>query len=109
MWDMIAAYWMQWACGLLAAAMAALWRWAAKRLAAQRKDSEALKAGVKAVLHDRLWQAHKQYMAQGWCSLEDKKNVEYLYQPYAALGGNGTGKDAYQDIFDLPTRAKGRE
>ena len=78
MWDTIAAYWMQWACGLLAAAMAALWRWAAKRLAAQRKDSEALKAGVKAVLHDRLWQAHKQYMAQGWCSLEDKKNVEYL-------------------------------
>ncbi len=58
------------------------------------------------MLHDRLWQAHKHYMAQGWCSLEDKKNVEYLYQPYAALGGNGTGKDAYQDIFDLPTRAK---
>ena len=83
--DAIAAYWMQWACGLLAAAR---------------------KAGVKAVLHDRLWQAHKQYMAQGWCSREDKKNVEYLYQPYAALGGNGTGKDAYQDIFDLPTRPR---
>lgn len=104
MWDAITAYWMQWACGLLAAALATLWRWAAKRLAAQRKDSEALKAGIKAVLHDRLWQAHKHYMSQGWCSLEDKKNVEYLYQPYAALGGNGTGKDAYQDIFDLPTR-----
>ena len=83
MWETVTVYWAQWACGLLAA---------------------GLKAGIKAVLHDRLWQAHRHYMAQGWCSLEDKKNVEYLYQPYAALGGNGTGKDAYQDIFDLPTR-----
>ena len=104
MWETVTAYWAQWACGLLAAGLAALWRWAAKRLAAQRRDSDALKAGIKAVLHDRLWQAHRHYMAQGWCSLEDKKNVEDLYQPYAALGGNGTGKDAYQDIFDLPTR-----
>ncbi len=100
----IMAYWVQWACGLLAAALVTLWRWAAKRLAAQRKDNEALKDGIKAVLHDRLWQAHKHYMDQGWCSLEDKQNVEHLYKPYAALGGNGTGKDAYQDIFDLPTQ-----
>ena len=106
MWQQIADYWVQWACGLLAAALVALWQWGRKRFAAQKKDSDAVKAGIKAVLHDRLWQAHKQYMTQGWCSLEDKKNVEYLYQPYAALGGNGTGKDAYQDIFDLPTRPR---
>ena len=43
MWDAIAAYWMQWACGLLAAAMAALWRWGAKPPTPPPQDPQARK------------------------------------------------------------------
>ena len=63
----------------------------------------ATQRGVKAILHDRLFAAHAYYMAQGYCPLNDKKNITYNYEPYAALGGNGTGKSAYEDIMGLPT------
>lgn len=102
MWEIITKYWVEWLCGIMATALLASWRWARKKFAAQKKENDAMKEGIKAILHDRIWQAHRFYMAQGWCPLDDKKNVEYLYKPYAALGGNGTGEDAYKDIFDLP-------
>lgn len=104
MLETIAKYWVQWMCGVLAAALLATWRWVYKKFKQQKKENDAMKDGIKALLHDRLWQAHRIYMAQGYCPLTDKKNVEYIFKPYAALGGNGTGEDAYKDIFDLPTR-----
>ena len=64
---------------------------------------DATQRGVMAILHDRLFAAHAYYMAQGYCPLNDKKNITYIYEPYAALGGNGTGKSAYEDIMGLPT------
>lgn len=95
--EIIADYWMQWLCGIAATALLAFLR----NVYLERK---ALEAGVMALLHDRIWQAHAYYTEQGFCSLNDKKNVEYLYKPYAALHGNGTGKDAYEEICDLPTQ-----
>ena len=62
-----------------------------------------IKAGLLGILHDRIYQAAEYYTKVGWCSYEDKKNIEYLYKPYAALGGNGTGKTAYETIQALPT------
>lgn len=62
-----------------------------------------IKAGLLGILHDRIYQAAEYYAKVGWCSYGDKKNIEYLYKPYAALGGNGTGKAAYETIQALPT------
>lgn len=107
--ETIAQYWVQWACGLLAAALLAGWRWTMKKFAGQKQINDAMQDGIKAILHDRLWQAHRFYMVQGYCPLDDKKNIEYLYKPYAALGGNGTGQDAYRDIFDLPSQPPPQE
>lgn len=104
--DAILKYWMQWACGILAVGITGLAAWVRKEFRRRRKREDALTEGMKAILHDRLWQAHRFYMAQSWCSLEDKKNIEYLYKPYAALGGNGTGESAYNDICELPTQAE---
>ncbi len=64
---------------------------------------DAIKDGMMALLHDRIYQAAEYYAKVGWCSYEDKKNIEYLYKPYATLGGNGTGKTAYETIQALPT------
>lgn len=106
---MIAKYWVQWACGLLAAALLAGWRWVLRKFALQKQENDAMRDGIKAILHDRIWQAHRFYMLQRYCPLDDKKNIEYLYKPYAALGGNGTGQDAYNDIFDLPSQPPPQE
>ena len=73
-------------------------------------EQEAFRDGLQAILHDRIYQAHRYYTQLSFCPLNDKKNIEYLFRPYAALGGNGTGKQAYDDIMNLPTeRLAGKE
>jgi hypothetical protein len=42
------------------------------------------------------------FIARGWASLDDRENLEYLYKPYKALGGNGTGENLYQAVQKLP-------
>ena len=106
MLDFVLRYWAEWLFGGMAAAMAFMWKKIKKKFEQQKTENDSIKSGVKALLHDRLWQAHNYYTNKGYCSLEDKKNIEYLYEPYAALGGNGTGKEAYDDIFGLPPRPK---
>lgn len=75
-----------------------------KSINSKQREDEAVREGVKAILHDRLYSAHTHYMAQGYCPLDDKRNIRHIYEPYAALGGNGTGLSAYEDIKRLPTR-----
>ena len=81
--------------------------WVCRRLKAQRGEQEAIREGLQAILHDRIYQAHRYYSLLGFCPLGDKKNIEYLFRPYAALGGNGAGKQAYDDIMNLPTERLG--
>ncbi len=83
--------------------LATLAVWVRQKLKATKNRQDAINDGVKAILHDRIYQAHGWYMRQGYCSLEDKKNIEYLFTPYRNLGGNGTGERAYDDIMALPT------
>ena len=67
-------------------------------------EDDTIKDGMMALLHDRIYQAGHYYCnVQGWCSLQDKHNIDYMYKPYHALGGNGTGTAAYKAILALPT------
>lgn len=99
----IIKYWVLFACGVLATGLTLLWRWGMKKVNVQRKRNDAMEEGIRAILHDRLFQVHRYYMAQGFCTLEEKRNVEYLYKPYHDLGGNGTGETIYEDLMAMPT------
>ncbi len=86
------------------AGSSALYAWVVHRHKKDKAEQDAIRDGIMAILHDRIFQAAHHYCdEQGWCSLDDKKNIEYLYKPYAALHGNGTGKTAYEAIMALPT------
>jgi hypothetical protein len=70
----------------------------------EKAEQKSMREAMLALLHDRIYQAGHYYCEQQkWCSLEDKRNIEYLYKPYAAMGGNGTGEQAYKAIQALPT------
>lgn len=60
--------------------------------------------GLLAIMHDRLYQACTYYSQQGWINASGLKNLEYLYQSYHALGGNGTGTELYNRAKALPIR-----
>ena len=53
--DWIIKYWAEWLFGLIAAALAAAYRSLSKRVKAREAESAAIKEGVLAILHDRLY------------------------------------------------------
>lgn len=73
-----------------------------RKVIAQHKEDEAVCEGVKALLHDRIYVECGRWIARGYCPMEDRKNIEYMYRPYKELGGNGTGERLYNAVQDLP-------
>ncbi len=98
--DFALKYWLECIFGVIATVLSCGY----KRLAKRVKEQEAIKDGVLAILHDRLFQAGKFYIAQGRITLDELKNVEYLYRSYHELGGNGTGTEIWERIKDLPLK-----
>ena len=95
-------YWVQELFALVIGAIT----WMAKRLVLRKNEYDVLKEGMLALLHDRLYQACSFFIEKGYCSLEDRENLEYLYEPYKALGGNGTGENLYRKCLELPFKQK---
>ena len=63
----------------------AVWVW--RKIKAQKVEQDAIEDGVKAILHDRIYQAHHHYIEQGYCSLDDKKNIyTVLMNDWAEMG-----------------------
>ena len=96
--DWILKYWIQ---ELFALVIAGL-TWCIRRLRRKKTEYDVLREGILALLHDRLYAACSFFIAQGWASLEDRENLEYLYRPYKDLGGNGTGERLYNTVMKLP-------
>lgn len=96
--DFILHYWIQELFALIIALITWLWRMLLKR----KKENELIREGMMALLHDRIYQACTFFLNRGFCTLEDRSNLEYLFEPYKALGGNGTGESLYQRCLSLP-------
>lgn len=72
---------------------------AVKHLWTKQKAQED---GLKALLHDRIYQGYADCLKKGYASVEDIENLEYLYRPYHALGGNGTGTELFERVKKMP-------
>ena len=100
MWEHIEKYWLNYAMGLIAAGLAALWRWVKKKFG----TFDAMNEASLALLHDRLYQACRFYLTRASIDVEGLKNIEYLYEAYHTLGGNGTGTELYERVKKLPIK-----
>ena len=96
--DWILKYWIQ----ELFAVIIAVLTWCVRKLRKKKTEYDVLREGILALLHDRLYQACSFFIARGWATLDDRENLEYLYRPYKALGGNGTGETLYHTVEKLP-------
>lgn len=110
--------WMKSAIGPVVAAVLAglsgavkhLWSKQKAQEAAQKAEKEArdkemsnLRDGMLALMHDRIFAIYAECTKKGFASVEDIRNLEYLYRPYHALGGNGTGTELYERVKKMPT------
>jgi len=67
-----------------------------------KRETGAIKEGVKALLRDRLLQGYKHYLAIGFADEDDRSNMENVYKQYKGLKGNGDMKDLRRTFRRLP-------
>ncbi len=83
---------------------------AMKRLFARVKsevsEQAKIKAGVLAILHDRLYQSCQFFVKQGFIIPGDLTNLGNLFDSYSGLGGNGTITELYNRVKKLPLNKK---
>ena len=65
-------------------------------------QSKAMMLGVQALLRDRLLQAFKFYISQGYADYSDRDNVKNMFVQYEALGPNSVMQDLYEQFTNLP-------
>lgn len=75
-------------------------RWDKKKEAETAKDSAESRM-LLGLGHDKLVYLTDKYVRRGAISLKEKRNLEFLYKPYADLGGNGDCKVGYEACQEL--------
>lgn len=77
-----------------------------KQLKSQRKKTEErfqkIESANLSLLHDKIYQQCISFLEQGWISVDDLENLEYIWKGYKGLGGNGTGEALYNKVVSLP-------
>lgn len=72
----------------------------------ERKESEAIKNGIRAVLRDRILQAYNHFSAKGKIQIEELENISNMYIAYHNLGGNGVITSIYNRVLKIPHELK---
>lgn len=96
--EFILHYWVQELFAFIIAAAACLIRKHRQKSA----QYTILREGILALLHDRLYRSCSFFISRGYCTVEDRRNLECLYTPYKSLGGDGTGDSLYNKCMELP-------
>lgn len=69
---------------------------------AKKKQNDALKAGLQALLRDRIIQAYNHYVQdKGWIPIYAKESIDACYKSYEALGNNGVIDNLMQQLNEL--------
>lgn len=104
----IIEFWVEWALGILATVFACCYRKVLKDMKRKELEQDALKVGMIAVLHDRLFQECTMYIRMGYIPIDESEkildNLRIVYNAYHNLGGNGTGTDLYERATALPLK-----
>lgn len=69
----------------------------------KNKENNALKAGLQALLRDRIIQAYNHYVDEkGWIPIYALESINACYKSYEALGENGVINGLMDQLNDLP-------
>lgn len=94
-------FWVQIIGAIVASALASsgLWTFVQKRM--DRKDAKTRM--LVGLAHDRIIYLGMTYIERGQITQDEYENLfTYLYEPYAAMGGNGSAKKVIEEVDKLP-------
>ena len=70
---------------------------------AKKRENDALRAGVQALLRDRIIQAYNHYVCEkGSVPIYAKESIDACYKSYEALGDNGVIDSLMEQLNELP-------
>lgn len=95
--EFIIEYWLEGVFSMVLSVLAFYIKCIKKKL----DEQNAIKNGVIAMLHDRLFQSGMYFITKGEIGLSELRNIEHLYNAYHELGGNGTGTEIYERVKEL--------
>ena len=70
-----------------------------------RKDTEAVKLGLQALLRSQMISDYNKYSEKGFAPVYARDNFENCWKQYHSLGANGVMNDLHEKFLDLPTEA----
>lgn len=72
-------------------------------LEARRAKKDANTRLLVGIAHDRITYLGMKYVERGSITQDEYENLnDYLYEPYAAAGGNGSAKRVMEEVKKLP-------
>lgn len=71
----------------------------------QRRDTEILKDGIKALLGEKIEEHYNIYVKAGYIPGQEKARVLRIYNAYKALNGNGVIRGYVEQLERLPNIA----
>ncbi|OFI46767.1 hypothetical protein BG262_02920 [Floricoccus penangensis] len=77
-------------------------KWVISQIKALKSKFKNLEYANVAILHDKIYSRCNEALRDGWISVDDLENLEYLWKGYKNLGGNGTGETIYKKVLALP-------
>lgn len=73
------------------------------RLKRNKKDNDALKLGVQALLRSQMIKDWNKYSELDYAPIYAKENFENCWKQYHSLGANGVMDDIHNKFLALPT------
>ena len=96
--------WFQIFVTILCSVIASSGFWAILQHMGDRNSAE--KEMLVGLAHDRIVYIGMQYVERGYITRDEYENLhDYLYVPYAKLGGNGSAKRVMDEVDKLPIHA----
>ncbi len=100
--NFIVHYWLEVLFGIIVSILSGCYVKITSEIKRRESEAVALKDGVLAMLHDRMWQASRYYLSKPSISMAELSNFDHLYTAYHQLGGNGTGTEIYNRVHKIP-------
>ena len=87
--------------------------WVSKLILKNKTQTETrfknLESANIAILHNEIYKQCSYFIEQGEIAIDDLDNLEYLWEGYHGLGGNGTGELLYNRVKELPLKGGGKD
>ncbi|MCD5003454.1 hypothetical protein IV487_13370 [Enterococcus saccharolyticus] len=67
---------------------------------------EKLEFASLAMLHNNIYEQCEEYLTNGYISIDELDDLDYLFRAYKGLGGNGAGETLYHKVRALPNHER---